>query len=315
MTKKVLSILLLLLFLKPIMFSKEYSLFKKNNLYGLITKDKKVIMPPCYTWINVGSNAIVCYKGREREIFNTYLELLFSDSWVNILYYNDEEIIITKSLGAEQKLLNLKTGKISEYQRNKKYLEEHGFRDNVELVAESGKPEFSYSIVDNRGNVLLTDIKEAHSVYTNGMLAVILKDGRSGFVNKKGKFVIETDFYIEPEDIGPRQEPIIRYLFLENYGLVKTNNQKWVQFDLKGKKKLVPENLEPTDYCYRKGLVPVRNIQTKKIGYMNKDFEIMIPLIFDEAKGFVGNYAVVKYENKDAIIDKKGNIYFCEDLR
>lgn len=44
-------------------------------------------------------------------------------------------------------------------------------------------------------------------------------------------------------------------------------------------------------------------------------FELIIPCNFESANGFEGKYASVKYNEKDAIVDKNGNIYFCDELK
>ena len=72
----------------------------------------------------------------------------------------------------------------------------------------------------------MTDIEQAHSVFSDGMLAVIMEDGKSGFVNTQGKFVFEADFYIDPEDLGLRKYPSISYGFSEGKVLVKNNENK-----------------------------------------------------------------------------------------
>ena len=296
-------------------FSNDYSIFRKDGLYGIINDDREIIMLPTYDWITINSNSIVCSKDRTDEIYNPKFKLLFSGTWVNLSYYNDNEFLIKESMSAKQILLNVDTGDLTEFKRNENYLEEYGYRDNLELVVEKNTKGFSYSIVNQEGETVLTDIDQAHSCYTNGMLAVIMRDGKSGFVNQKGEMVIEADFYIEPSDIGPRAYPIIRYLFNENYALVKNNEQKWVQYNIKGKLKELPNNIEPVEYSYENGLVPIINTETKMCGYMNPKFKIIIPFKFEKAEGFVGKYAVVKYNGKDAVIDKKGNIFYSEDLK
>lgn len=315
MKKLIFSILLFLFLGNNFSFSEDYSLFMKDELYGLITNDRKIVIQPEYNNISINPNSIICSKKREIEIYNTALELLFSDSWVNLSFYTENEIVITESMSAKKQLLNVVTGEITTFYGNDNYFIEEGYRDGIGLVWEKNKEEFLYSIVDRDGNVLLTDIEQAHNVYTNGMLAVIMKDGKSGFVNTKGQFVIETSFYIDPDDIGPRKEPIIWYAFSENYVLVKTNELKWVQFNKNGKMKTLPDNIEPVDPYYENGLVLIRDKTTKKMGYMNPNFEIIIPCKFDGAHKFIGKYAAVVFENKDAIIDKKGKVYFCENLK
>lgn len=296
-------------------FSKEYSVFCENGLYGIINDDREIIMLPTYDWITINSNSIVCSKDRTVEIYNPKFKLLFSGTWVTLTYYNDDEILIKESMSANRMLLNLETGTLIDYEIKQNYSEENGYRENLGLVWRKNNGRYSYSIVDSEGNVILADIEDAHSCYTNGMIAVIMRDGKSGFVNQKGEMVIDADFYIEPSDVGPRKYPIIRYLFSENYALVKNLEQKWVQYNIKGKLKELPNNIEPVEYSYENGLVPIINTETKMCGYMNPKFKIIIPFKFEKAEGFVGKYAVVKYNGKDAVIDKKGNIFYSEDLK
>ena len=79
--------------------------------------------------------------------------------------------------------------------------------------------------------------------------------------------------------------------------------------------KELPKNIEPVEYCYKNGLVPVINTETKMYGYMNPMFEIVIPFKFERVEGFIGKYAAVKYNGKDAVIDKKGKIYYCSGFK
>lgn len=60
-----------------------------------------------------------------------------------------------------------------------------------------------------------------------------------------------------------------------------------------------------SSFVNKNGLVPIINTETKMCGYMNPKFNIIIPFKFEKAEGFVGKYAVVKYNGKDAVIDKK----------
>ena len=78
--------------------------------------------------------------------------------------------------------------------------------------------------------------------------------------------------------------------------------------------KVRPDYIKPAAYCYENSLVPVLNTKTMKYGYMNPKFGIEIPCEFDEAREFSGLYAVVKYKNEDAIVDREGNIYFSENM-
>ncbi len=312
--KKVFAFLFCIALCSQFFFSEEYSVFRKDGLYGIINEDRKVVFQHNYDWITINPNSIVCSIDFEVEIYNKLLKLVFSDTQVNIKYYSENDILITKSMTGEKRLLNVKTEQITNFKGNENYLEEYGYRDNLELVWKKDTVGALYSIVNSKGSVILTDIKQAYFCYTNGMIALVLKNGTSGFVNREGKMVIETSFYIEPSDNGPRKYPIIRYFFNENYALVKNNEQKWVQYDIEGNVKPFPGNIEPATYCYINGLVPVLDKQTKKYGYMNPELQIVIPCEFDSAEAFVGKYAIVVKDGKDAVIDKEGKVYYCDEF-
>lgn len=312
--KRKIFILLICFFVCSYMsFSENYSLFRKNGSYGIINEDRKVIIEPAYEWISIYENAILCgtYDGID-EVYDKSLRLLYTDSWNAFNYISENEFLLRESFTGREKLLNLKTGDITiDFDRDK-YIKGYGYRDNLALVLGYGG---LFIIEDRKGNVILSDIRDAHSVYTEGMLAVILENGKSGFVNKNGKLVIETSFYINFDDYGPKIRPIIRYYFNDNYALVKNADEKWVQYTIKGDMTPLPENIVPVCYCYSNGLVPVLNTKTNKYGYMDPKLNIVIPFKFSDAEGFSGSYAVVKYDDKDAVIDKKGNIYFCEEFQ
>lgn len=312
MKRKLLNLVLCFTLLSTCLFAETYSLFVKDGKYGLINQDRRIVMSAEYDWISVNDNSVIANKNHVTYIYNSSLKLLFQDSWLNYTFYSENEILIKAS---KDQLLNLETGVMTPFQRDDRYLIEFGYRDGTGLVWEKNSVGCLYSIVDRKGNVLLKDIDQATSFYNDGFIAVILKDGRSGFVNKKGKLVIETTFYIDPEDIGPRKEPVIGYAFNENYALVKNKDKKWIQFDKKGRSKELPISIEPVDPFYENGLVLIRDKRTKKFGYMNPKFEIVIPCQFDGARRFVGNYAVVVFRDKEAIIDKEGNVCLSKDLK
>ncbi len=294
----------------------SYSLFKYAGLYGIISSDRNIVMPPAYDYISINLNSIICSKGRTKEIYSASLKLLYSsgDKFTSLKFYTENEILIKESMTGKSQILNVVSGKIRDFKENKKYNIEEGYRDNVGLVWEKGKSSFLYSIVNTKGKVILTDIDQAHNCFSNGMIAVIMKDGKSGFVNKKGEMVIETSFYIDPDDIAPRKYPMIRYFFKDDYALVKNAEKKWLQYNINGEEKAFPSDMEPNAYCYESGLVPVLNKETMKYGYMNPDFKIVIPCQFTEADGFCGQYACVIYSGKNAVIDREGNLFFSENL-
>ena len=67
MIKKNLNIFIILTIINFFGFSNNYSRFKKDGLYGLITKDRTIVMQPSYGWIIVNSNSIIGFRRRNSE--------------------------------------------------------------------------------------------------------------------------------------------------------------------------------------------------------------------------------------------------------
>ncbi len=57
---------------------------------------------------------------------------------------------------------------------------------------------------------------------------------------------------------------------------------------------------------------PVKN--QNHYGYINTKGEIVIPFFLDEAYDFSNGYAIVKYKQKDCLLDVHGNLYLSDDL-
>ena len=66
-------------------------------------------------------------------------------------------------------------------------------------------------------------------------------------------------------------------------------------------------------YC-SDGLILCQKEENGKFGYLNIKGKQEINFIFDSASDFYNGYAQVVYQGKDAVIDKKGNLYYSEDI-
>ena len=104
--------------------------------------------------------------------------------------------------------------------------------------------------------------------------------------------------------------------FKDDVCILRQDKDTWKLVNKKGKFKEIPEGIQMEAYSFNKGLaaISMKENNTKKYGYMNKNLGIEIPCVFDYAENFVGNYAIVKYQGKDGLIDIKGNFYASEDL-
>ena len=194
-------------------------------------------------------------------------------------------------------------------------------------------------IIDENFSPVLGDLQAAAHFYSEGLLPVVKKNGESCYVDLNGKVVHTCDFDFDPMDITNHidlQLDLVIGSFVEGMAVVKAKNNKWIILDRDFNKKYLPQEYDIGEkymhdeygyhatkeikrrqtYYYSNGLLLVWKVDGNKrlYGYLNKDCNLAIPCIFTDAEPFVEGYAIVKYEDKDAIIDVNGNIYFSEDL-
>lgn len=298
-------------------FANEYSLIRFRNYVGIVDEDLNVLIKPEYDDIVPQEYGYICYKdtedwvnisARNKDLTTVY----FSSPGHYLKRVSDKEYRYSPSL-KKINLLNIETGEISEYVPDKR-LGILTYPLSEGRVVNLNGPAFA--IYDEDGNIIVDGIEESAYCYSEGLLAVIFKDGRSGFIDKEGKLVIETPHYVDPDAIGPRKDTILSASFKDDICILRQEKDTWKLVNKKGIFKEIPEGIQMEAYSFNKGLaaISMKENNTKKYGYMNKNLGIEIPCVFDYAENFVGNYAIVKYQEKDGLIDTKGNFYASEDL-
>ncbi|MDP8185203.1 WG repeat-containing protein [Phocoenobacter skyensis] len=162
---------------------------------------------------------------------------------------------------------------------------------------------FKYLVIDSKGKIteykdigwLDRDIdsfdkdkSELILAYPEGSLAV-KKDGKWGFIDKKGKIVIPLQYD------GA-------YSFSEGLARVEKDG-KWGFIDKKGKI-VIPLQYDDGAYSFREGLASVE--KDGKWGFIDKKGKTVIPLQYDYAYSFIEGLAQVRKDGKYGFIDKKG---------
>jgi len=116
-------------------------------------------------------------------------------------------------------------------------------------------------------------------------------NNKYGFIDNDGHVVID-----------PKYDCVLSTYFSENLCPIQIDNMCGF-IDLTGNLKIKPEYDEVTDFMY--GLSAVSKFE--KWGYINKDGEVIIPLVFDDACCFSQDeLATVKLKNKWGYINKLG---------
>ena len=174
------------------------------------------------------------------------------------------------------------------------------------------KDDWKKAIIDEKGNLVIDNIINCGWQFKEGVLPVVTEK-KSGFINNKGDFVFECSFYDELKNQNVGGNPTLWFVFSEGIAYVQISENSGILLNKKFKiiKDDMPYKVESRQ-GFSEGVLPVS--LNGKVGYINSKGELVIPLIFDFAEDFYNGYACVIYQGKDALLDKKGNIYFCEDL-
>lgn len=312
---------LLFMFLSIVLYAKSYSIFYLNNLCGVIDKNRKIIVEPKYEDIRISKDDyFVCLKvGKGTDFYdNEGTKILeYSINHFTRKYSDYEWLSYIPDSGNKYIKLNIKTKKETEF-INEHYSKENlpNFINNVSPIIVFGEKnrKYEYRIQNINGKVLASDIRQTDCSYSEGLIPVVFYDNKSGFLNIKGKMVIDVPLYEDYRMGGLRISPFLNYTFSEGVVFIQTGKDKWLLMDKNGYKTELPKEFKFITRKYSNGLTVVKN-QENKFGYVNKKFELIIPCNFESANGFEGKYASVKYNEKDAIVDKTGNIYFCDELK
>lgn len=228
-------------------FAKSYSTFCLNGFYGLIDENRNIVLEPKYSEISINPiKYIFCDENDGAcKIYSSNLKLIYSLPKESLVVYHSEyEYVIQikdkdKYLPAE--VLNIKTGKITQYipyPQNMIY--RPFYKEGVAVVLfqpPSDKDEFLFTVIDKNGKIIVDNLKQADDWYSDGLLAVELKKGKTGFINHKGELVLEVPLYEDYRMHGPKIDTWLRYSFFEGVAFIQTEKDCWYLIDKKGNKK------------------------------------------------------------------------------
>ena len=167
---------------------------------------------------------------------------------------------------------------------------------------------FDMKIIDNDGNVLLSDLFDCSFNFSEGLMAVETKT-KCGFINNRGEFVFECTF-VPLIEYNP---PSINYFFTEGVAVVQVRDGNYKIFDRQGNVILGETRFKSASIC-ADGRILVQDEKTGKYGYLDSKGRQVIPPLFDEASDFYNGYAYGKIDGKDIIIKKDGKYIHSSEL-
>jgi hypothetical protein len=266
------------------------AIIKKSGKYGYVDKKGKVVLEPKY-------EDVFCFsEGLAGVVVNKKIGFIDKKGNMVIEPKYDEAELFHNGIAAVA--VNKKWGYID---KTGKYIFEpqfdyvSSFRDDGVTSARSGS---TWSIIDNKGSKLFSVDKDL-SGYNEG-LATLEEDGKYGFIDKKGNWVIK-----------PALEKFTR--FIEGVAVVAINN-KYGVIDKQGNFIVKPIYNQIDDF--KEGLAHFEYFDSKGDGYngfLNTKGEIAIKPEFAHAwMEFSGGIVPVALTQKDywdttwTYIDKTG---------
>lgn len=210
------------------------------------------------------------------------------------------------------------------------------FREGLAAVVKNGK----YGFIGKDGNEVIEPVFEDASNFNDG-LAMVKVDGRFGFIDKTGKMAIAPAYDIVKPDavVGgvwragyavvtaanktgliDREGKVIlpvKYddvFFFPNMVSARQSvgEKTYYKFSVKPKGEgmlsedgiVIIEPIYDEIGTYSQGLVPVS--KGGKCGYLDTEGRVVLPLEYDRAASFLGNFAKVTKDKRSFIIDKTG---------
>lgn len=229
-------------------FAKSYSTFCLNGSYGLIDENRKIVIDPIYLEIKISEQEyIACRNGGTVDIYDPDTNKILSFADITIVsQYSEYEWLLHKC-AVESKfiLVNVKTKKESEFIHNVTRENLPRFVNGVSLILTyyDDIQKLGYSIMNKKGETLVSGIKQAGERYFEGLIPVLFFNGESGYVNEKGKMVIKVPLYEDPRMLGIRISPSLNYNFFEGVAFIQTEKDRWYLIDKKGNKKSYRKNM------------------------------------------------------------------------
>lgn len=326
----------------------EYSLYRENGKYGLINEKREIVLSAEYDEIQ--ENEVYLCKSEEKGnyVYSETLEVLhkFEDGQHSIimcspsLFYfktgekwyienffyslpdNTTTMTSLKAINGNKSNELWVAGRSAFFKPDlTEFVDNwhctYPYRENRAVVMNY---DFVGEIIDEKFSLILGEIKATADYYSEGLIPVVMNSGESRYVDVNGNVVYECDFdfdYVQRGQYNSVQVPLVIGSFVEDVAVVKAKNNQWFILDRDFNKHFLPEGYEVESYSYSNGLLLVSKTENKEkhYGFVDKNCNVVIPCDFSYAESFDGKYAIVEKDGKDAVIDKKGNIFYSEDLK
>jgi hypothetical protein len=185
-----------------------------------------------------------------------------------------------------------------------------------------------WGFIDLHGKVQIPFIYE-QALSFNHSLAPVRLAGKYGYIDRKGDLKIESKYFFAGsfndsgfahvatslnnafiiDTLGVIHEYLgsLKYELPREGTFQKMTNHKWGFYDLFTRENIIPNEYDLV-YHFNDGLAPVR--KNGKWGYIDKNNNLVINYLFDDAGTFSEGLAAVRIANRKGYIDRAGSFIF-----
>ena len=284
--------------LKINMFSKDLVAVKLDDGWGYVNSKGKVVIKGQFSEANPFSDnglALVSVDGHYGYI-NTEGKFVINPMYSQARSFSDDSDIVLVKKNNKCGYINSKGEEVIPCQ----FEEAYSFSNGLALVGVGGK----YGFINEKGKFVINPAYDYAESFVNNKLTVVGKLYGANlvyaFISTDGELI--TDFMLEEAYVS--EDYVITYdgtyyglCDLKLVPLFKTNYQ------IAG----FPINLDSFKNLGDK-LIPFRNLETYKYGYLNTAGQIVIEAKYDVIDNFYNGLAMVKFNNKYGFINKEGKL-------
>lgn len=165
---------------------------------------------------------------------------------------------------------------------------------------------WDYAFIDESFSIV-KEFEFLDNHFSEGLIAGITKDGKTGFFDVDGKQVIDIPFRYDGLGIAATY-------FNGGYALVSMTDDRWRIIDRTGKNVKEISCLYADNFCDGLSRIAVSGDGSHKYRFVRTDGTFLTSLEFDEASSFCNGYARIVVNGIDGLLDTDGNIYLSNEL-
>lgn len=194
-------------------------IYTKNNLYGEINTSKETLIEPKYQYLKEEKDGIYIAKQNDKYgIIDANEDIKIPFDYAGITYNEKSDLFIAEDAEYKTSIIdknyNVKvTGILSEINTEKEYIrmrvtDEYKYynfnceeKSNTEILKDNtlflSKKDGKYGYVDKKGNVVVDYIYDDATEQNEYGFVAVKKNGLWGTINKEGKVILEPEYNLD----------------------------------------------------------------------------------------------------------------------